>query len=423
MSLRSLWNTFRVASVSITVTFVVIGLGLLIASLAERETLAQPAPRVDALAESTDPCVKCHRRESPGIVAQYGTSDMAASGVGCMDCHGVPADYPEAIVHEGATMLSSPTPARCGACHETQVAQFNASRHSLPAYVAYAGAQDLSPSHLALYEAVEEGTFAPSQARNQLYALEGAAITQFACATCHNVGLPRADGSVGRCQNCHLRHTFSLEQARKPETCNACHIGPDHPQWEIYQESPHGISYLTGGHTWNWEADPGTLTTADIPAATCATCHISGFGASESTHDVGDRLAWYLFAPLSTRRPGWETNLAQMQGVCIACHNRTFIDTFYSAADAATEAVNDWVAESDAIVAPLQEVGLLTDEPFDQPIDFAYFELWHHWGRTAKFGVWMQGPDYVQWHGAYEILSDLADLREMAADLHGDQAR
>jgi hypothetical protein len=28
----------------------------------------------------------------------------------------------------------------------------------------------------------------------------------------------------------------------------------------------------------------------------------------------------------------------------------------------------------------------------------------------------MQGPDYVQWHGAYEVLSDLADLTEMALE-------
>lgn len=423
MAPRLSWRSIRVLTVSLVATLIVVGLGALAASLANRADLAQPVERVDALAGSTDECVTCHRRESPGIVAQYSISDMAAAGVACMDCHGVPADYPEALEHEGETMLSSPTPARCGACHESQVAQFYASRHSLPAYVAYAGAQSLSPTHLAMYEAVEEGTFAPSQARDHLYALEGEAVTHFACETCHNVGLPRADGSVGRCQNCHLRHTFSLEQARKPETCNACHIGPDHPQWEIYQESPHGISYMTGGHTWNWEAEPGTLTTADIPAATCATCHISGFGTSESTHDVGDRLAWYLFAPQSTRRPDWEANLARMQGVCSACHNETFIDSFYTAADAATEAVNEWVVESDAIVNPLQEAGLLTDEPFDQPIDFTHFELWHHWGRTAKFGVWMQGPDYVQWHGTYEILSELAELREIAAELQGEHAR
>jgi hypothetical protein len=25
----------------------------------------------------------------------------------------------------------------------------------------------------------------------------------------------------------------------------------------------------------------------------------------------------------------------------------------------------------------------------------------------------MQGPDYAQWHGAYEVLHDLAELQEM----------
>jgi hydroxylamine dehydrogenase len=105
-----------------------------------------------------------------------------------------------------------------------------------------------------------------------------------------------------------------------------------------------------------------------------------------------------------------------MQNACRECHNENFIETFYADADAATEAVNAWVEESDEIVAPLKGQGLMTDAPFDEPIDFTYFELWHHWGRTAKFGVWMQGPDYTQWHGAYELLSDLAELREMVAE-------
>jgi hydroxylamine dehydrogenase len=74
------------------------------------------------------------------------------------------------------------------------------------------------------------------------------------------------------------------------------------------------------------------------------------------------------------------------------------------------------VLESQEVIKPLQDNGLLTAEPFDEPIDFVYFELWHHWGRTAKFGGWMQGPDYTQWHGAYELLSDMAELKEMVAE-------
>ena len=73
--------------------------------------------------------------------------------------------------------------------------------------------------------------------------------------------------------------------------------------------------------------------------------------------------------------------------------------------------------KSDDTIAPAREAGLLTDEPFDQPIDFVHFDLWHHWGRTAKFGAWMGGPDYTQWHGAYEILRSQAELEEMVKRL------
>jgi len=154
----------------------------------------------------------------------------------------------------------------------------------------------------------------------------------------------------------------------------------------------------------------------DFPAATCAICHISGFGGTGTTHDVGERLTWYLFAPISERRPAWESNKVRMQGVCLECHNDNFITEFYEAADLATEATNEWVRESNEIIQPLKDAGLLTAAPFDEPIDYTIFELWHHWGRTVKFGAWMQGPDYTQWHGAYEVLSDLAELREMVAD-------
>jgi hypothetical protein len=105
-----------------------------------------------------------------------------------------------------------------------------------------------------------------------------------------------------------------------------------------------------------------------------------------------------------------------MQSVCTECHNANFVESFYAQADALTQAVNAWVAESDELIAELKRQELVSAAPFDEPIDFEYFELWHHWGRTAKFGGWMQGPDYTQWHGAYEVLRSLADLREMAEE-------
>jgi hypothetical protein len=405
----------RLLIIGLIAVVVVLGLALVVLAIGQPGAPAE-AKRVNALASSRDECVTCHKRTTPGIVEQYGHSTMAAAEVDCRACHEVKAGYPGAVEHEGTYVLNQPTTAMCERCHAAEVAQFNQSRHGLPAYVAMVGTEDLSPELLAMYESIPEGGFAPDKMRNALFAKEGPAITRFACQGCHDVGKPQADGSVGECAKCHLRHEFSLEQARKPETCNHCHIGPDHPQWEIYQESPHGIAYATGGERWHWEAEPGTLTVEDFPAATCAVCHMSGFGASSSTHDVGDRLTWYLFAPISQRRPAWQDNRARMQSVCLECHNKNFIEGFYTDADAATEAVNAWVKESDGIVAPLKEQNLLTAEPFDEPIDFVYFDLWHHWGRTAKFGAWMQGPDYVQWHGAYEVLRELAELRELVAE-------
>jgi hypothetical protein len=415
------FSSARVLIIGLTATIVVLVLALVVIAIGRSAIPAatQAEERVNVLETSTDDCVTCHRQSTPGIVEQYGHSTMAAADVGCQDCHVVDADYPGAIEHEGVHVLNQPTTAMCEGCHANEVAQFNQSRHGLPAYVAYAGSEDLSEEHQALFASIPEGGYKSEKLamRNALFEIEGPEVTEFACKTCHDIGLPAADGSVGQCSKCHLRHEFSLEQARKPETCNACHIGPDHPQWEIYQESPHGISYMTGGDKWHWEAEPGTLTVEDFPAPTCATCHISGFGGVSTSHDVGDRLTWYLFAPISERRPAWQDNKVRMQSVCRECHSQNFLDDFYTSADAATEQVNEWIAESDAIVAPLKEQGLMTSEPFDMPIDFTYFEAWHHWGRTTKFGVWMQGPDYTQWHGAYEVIADLVELREIADEM------
>ena len=403
----------RLLIFGLVAVIIVLGAALIVMAIGQAGSAPEPEERVNVLANSTNECVECHQRTTPGIVEQYGHSSMAAAEVTCQQCHEVAETYPGAEAHEGTYVLASPTTSMCQNCHVAEVAQYNQSRHSLPAYVAVAGTEELSAELINKYQAIPEGGYAPNKARNAIAELEGPDMTRFTCFGCHNIGRPAADGSVGQCQKCHLRHEFSLEQARKPETCNYCHIGPDHPQWEIYHESPHGIAYSSMGHNWNWEAEPGTLTVNDFPAPTCSVCHMSGFGASGTTHDVGDRLTWYLFAPVSERRPSWEDNKIRMQSVCLECHNETFIGDFYSGADKATERVNEWVRQSDEIMQPLVDSGKLTTDPFDEPIDYVYFELWHHWGRTAKFGAWMQGPDYSQWHGAYEVLADLAELRKL----------
>lgn len=401
---------------AVVATIVFIGLAVVLAVIFRPMALAgehASGARVNVLAQSTDECVQCHMNTTPGIVQQYGMSSMAAADVSCDDCHVVEEGYPGSIEHEDAVIVASPSPAQCEQCHAAQVAQFGQSRHALPAYVAVAGTEDLTDEQRTHYDNITEGQ-SSDKSRNAIAELEGPDLTRFTCYGCHNIGRPHEDGSAGECQSCHLRHQFSLEQVRKPETCNACHIGPDHPQYEIYVESPHGIAYATDGDNWNWDAEPGQVTVEDFPAPTCSTCHIGGIGAAASTHDVGDRLTWFLFAPVSSRRPGWADNQVRMKTVCLECHNSNFVDTFFDDADRATERVNVWTQEGLDIAAALKDGGVLSPAPFDEPIDFTIFNLWHHWGRTAKFGTWMQGPDYAQWHGAYEVLHDLSEVRQYA---------
>jgi hypothetical protein len=408
-------HSARMLIFGLVAVIVVLGLAVIMLAIGRSAAPTEPG-EVNALANSTDACVVCHRNTTPGIVEQFGHSTMAGAGVRCQDCHEVSADYPGAVAHEGTHVLQQPTTAMCQKCHIAEVAQYNQSRHGLPAYVAVFGSQDLPEPLLTVYQSIPEGQYAPDKSRNIIAAMEGAEITRFACENCHNIGRPAADMSVGQCQKCHIRHEFSLEQARKPETCNNCHIGPDHPQWEIYFESKHGIAYSTGGEAWNWNAEPGTLSVSDFPAPTCATCHFSGFGGTGTTHDAGDRLTWYLFSPISERRPSWQDNMVRMQSVCVECHNLTYIETFYADADKATEAVNAFIRRSDETKAQLQSEGLLNDTEFDEAFDFVHYETWHHFGRTAKFGVWMQGADYTQWHGAYEVVKGLAELEEIAGE-------
>ena len=363
-----------------------------------------------------DICFICHSELTPGITQQFVSSLMAQNGVTCTDCHQVAADYPGAQAHNDTYRLASPTPAMCQKCHATEVAQFYQSRHSLPAYVAVNGDQSLTTAEMTMYKDIPEGGYDPNKTEHPLAALEGTSVVPFACEACHKIGQPNVDGSVGQCQSCHLTHSFSLEQARKPETCNACHIGPDHPQFEIYQESAHGIRYATVGQNWNWSAAPGTLTINDMPAPTCAVCHISAFGNVPGSHDVGNRLTNFLAAQYTTARPDAQANGQRMQAICLQCHAVDFVLNFYDSANQLTSTVTSMIKQADTIMAPLQSKGLLTTVPFDDPIKFTYFDIWHDYGRTTKFGAWMQGADYSQWHGAYEILRNLTVLQSMVND-------
>ena len=147
----------RVLIVGLVSLLVLLGF-IIIIRLTGFQNAVPSAQPPDALANSSDKCVACHRQSSPGIVDQYGHSKMAASKVGCSDCHEVAAGYPGAVAHEGTYVLASPTTAKCQRCHPAETAQYLQSRHGLPAYVAWAGSKDLSPALMAQYQSIPEGS-------------------------------------------------------------------------------------------------------------------------------------------------------------------------------------------------------------------------------------------------------------------------
>jgi hydroxylamine dehydrogenase len=216
---------------------------------------------------------------------------------------------------------------------------------------------------------------------------------------CHAVGKPNKDGSVGTCTSCHARHVASVELARLPTTCGQCHMGPDHSQLEIYHESKHGVLFNQQRAVMNLKADPKRLTTTDMAVPTCATCHMSGLEGQKFTHDVTERLSYFLFADVSGKRPNFQFAQTNMKETCNKCHTTGKIDTYYKDAEAVVASTNEAVGKASEIIKKLRAEGLLTPDPMDEPIELLYFDLWHYGGRTAKHGAFMGGADFVQWHG------------------------
>ena len=199
--------------------------------------------------------------------------------------------------------------------------------------------------------------------------------------------------------------------------CGQCHLGPDHPHIEIFNESAHGTYYQANKEKYNMNAPVGTLTVKDFPAPTCATCHMSAFGSVKGTHNVGERLKWSLQPEIAKARENGEQNRETLNAICLNCHTQPFIKDELAKAETTIELTNQNVTQGKAIVTELRSLGLLGTKPLGSPMDFTYFELWHHEGRRARYGAVMFGADYVNWHGIYEQKKALVDLQSQADEL------
>ena len=361
-------------------------------------------------------CVECHQKENPGIIQQYHDSKHSGRGVQCLDCH-KPVKGQETIAkdHYKVSVVAEPTPLNCAQCHKDEVKQFEDSNHAAKSWYSVQGAKNFTPEELAKYHLVDaKGQPINGGTANPVFNLIGNDASAQSCEVCHAIGQKNQDGSFGDCTKCHLRHTFDVAQARQPETCGQCHLGPDHPQIEIYNESAHGAYYQANKDKYNLNAPAGTLTVKDFQAPTCATCHMSAFGSVQGTHDVGLRLNWNLTPETASVRKDGASHQQTMNAVCLNCHAQPFIDDVMSKADKTIDLTNQNVKKGKAIVQDLRDTGLLGTKPFGTPLDFLYFELWHHEGRRARFGAVMGGADYVNWNGIYEQQKALVEMQSQA---------
>jgi hypothetical protein len=348
-------------------------------------------------------CVNCHKDISSGLHMQWEMSTHAANDVSCYDCHGADEGDSDGFEHHGGLIATLVTPKDCGGCHEDEATQTQNSYHakageildSKDAYLAHVAGGE--PAAVAGCESCHGGKIT----------VDPTSPNMLSAKSWPNTGIGRLnpDGSKGSCTPCHTRHLFSAAQARQPEACGKCHLGPDHPQKEIYDESKHGNAYYTNKQHMNLEAHPWVVGVDYAVAPTCATCHMSATKDMGVTHDVGRRISWTLRPPVSVKKENWQAKRENMLNVCTNCHSATFAANHYYQFDALVNLYNEKFGKpATALMNLIREKKLLENPAsFSNKIEWTYWELWHHEGRRARHGAAMMGPDYTWWHGMYEV--------------------
>ncbi|HVM48068.1 MAG TPA: multiheme c-type cytochrome [Candidatus Acidoferrum sp.] len=396
-----------------------------------------PPSRAAAPATDASVCIACHQKINPNIVADWSVSRHAEVKVGCPDCHG-----------DGHTSTNDvakvqlPTPDTCGECHDTQLKQFKTGKHAL-AWAAMKAMPTIHWQPMAMTEGMK------------------------GCGACHKIGLKTpqemkdlrqtsAGFGVASCDSCHTRHTFSKKEAQQPQACETCHMGFDHPQWEMYSGSKHGVRHELKGL--------GALPPTAI-APTCQTCHFQN-------GDHGVQTAWGFLAvrlPMpedkqwaadratilqalgvldpdgkpTTRlevvkaanvvrltQEDWQKQRDKMLKTCNQCHSINFATQQLLLGDNMIRDADRLMAEGIRIVAGLYKDGLLPkpanysyafpdlltfhDAPtvIEQKLFVMYLE---HRMRTFQ-GTFHANPDYALWYGWSEMQRDLTEIKALAAE-------
>ncbi|MDD5542217.1 MAG: multiheme c-type cytochrome [Acidobacteriia bacterium] len=385
-----------------------------------------------------DTCVGCHTQATPKIVADWQASKHSRNNIDCSSCHG--------DQHQTATDFSKaqiPTYKTCAPCHDKQAGQFSKGKHAL-AWASMTAMPTIHWQPMMLTDGMK------------------------GCGGCHKIGIKsekeiqqlQTEGNTfgnASCDACHTRHTFSVQEARQPQACETCHMGFDHPQWEMYSASKHGVRS---------EMKQMGVLPASTAAPTCQTCHMPegdhavhtswGFLAvrlpmPEDAQWASDRatILQALDVLDPTGKPtarldvvkaadvarltqqDWQKDRDRMLQTCAQCHSAGFAKTELEKGDKLIRDADHLMAQAIRIVAGLYKDGIV-----QQPKNYAYafpdlltfhdaptvieqrlFVMFlEHRMRTFQ-GAFHNNPDYALWYGWSEMQRDLTEIKSMAEEM------
>jgi len=390
------------------------------------------------LSMNAQDCIECHKSVTPNIVSDWQLSRHSQNDVDCTVCHGDKHIDPYDVAN-----VQIPTPDTCALCHENRVEQFKTGKHAS----AWAAMKAMPTAHwqpMALMEGMK------------------------GCGGCHKIGLKTKEEikelketgpgfGLASCDACHTRHVFSSLEAKQPQACRTCHMGFDHPQWEMYSGSKHGVRFILKQN----KALPET-----VAAPTCQTCHMQeknhavmtawgflairlpmpedkkweedrttilmGLGVLDPEGNPTSRLDAVKAANLARlTQEEWQEQRDKMLKTCNECHSLNFAKAELEKGDQMIKAADGLMAEAIRIVAGLYQDRLLKKPenyacPFPDLLTFhdvptlieqkLFVMFLEHRMRTFQ-GTFHGNPDYALWYGWSEMQRSLSEIKHMAEEL------
>ena len=374
-------------------------------------------------------CEECHAKITPMLVKDFNRGKMAET-MTCADCHGE-----EHTGMDDADKATLPTIATCQQCHEEQAGQY------------------LEGKHAKGLLAIEALPFTHGQPDPYVAGQKG-------CGGCHTLGLvdQAARETESRkyyrygmdCQNCHTRHAFSVKEAREPEACQTCHMGFDHPQWEMWSSSKHGVAYLMDreAHRGPKCQDchmPGgdhrvrtavgflglDLTTQDPEMQKYQASILKGLGVLDEKGEFTALLDVVKAGDMvRLDKADFDAERKRITGQCLKCHGANFVKANIANADLMLKEINRIFAEAIEIVAGLRRDGLIEVEEgegvypqllqfyeVDTHVEQILYEMFMDHRMKAFQATYHMNPDYATWYGYAKMKKDLAEIKEIDAEL------